>query len=270
MGIQKRSIIICADDYGLNHSVNDGIIKLVAAKRLSAVSCMTNSPIWLPAAERLKSYLNKVNVGLHFNLSHDFGNNKFKSLNSLIVECLLRRADKQWIIEELNTQLDYFEQAFGCPPDFIDGHHHVHIFPQIRQVLFDVLEARYGSDKKIWLRRVNPKLVQHDAQLKAILLRILAYNFERAATAAKYQLSGNFAGLYSLRFKADYETLMKKWLLDSEDQTLIMCHPGLYSEGQYQDESDRVRNKEYIFLQSTEFASMLAVNNIAIDKLNIS
>ncbi len=41
----KKNIILCADDYGISHSVDRAIIDLLDKNRLSAVSCMTSSNI---------------------------------------------------------------------------------------------------------------------------------------------------------------------------------------------------------------------------------
>jgi len=265
-----KSIVICADDYGLNESVNNGIRKLIIAKRLSAVSCMTNSPSWPNAASDLIPYRNSINVGLHFNLTHNFYNNKHINLIKLIIKSQFRVIDKKWIINELNAQLDNFEKYFGYIPDFIDGHHHIHVFPQIREIVFSQVNKRYGSNAKIWLRRVNPKLTNHDAKLKALLLKFLAYNFDKGANKAGFALSGDFAGLYSLTSKADYPAMMKNWLLDAKNSMLIMCHPGLGINSKDKDESMLVRDKEYHFFNSTQFTAMCDAHNISITKLNLS
>ena len=34
---------------------------------------------------------------------------------------------------EMRAQFKAFVKAFGRPPDFVDGHQHVHLFPQVRQ-----------------------------------------------------------------------------------------------------------------------------------------
>ena len=36
---------------------------------------------------------------------------------------------------EITRQFEAFAAAFGRPPDFVDGHHHVHLFPQIRDAV---------------------------------------------------------------------------------------------------------------------------------------
>src|SRR4051812_50229866 len=45
---------------------------------------------------------------------------------------LLRRLDPEIIRAELGAQLTAFKESFGRTPDFVDGHQHVQLFPQIR------------------------------------------------------------------------------------------------------------------------------------------
>lgn len=260
------SIIICADDYAEDESISHGIRELVKAYRLSAVSCMTNSPLWPTESKLLKPLHNLTDIGVHFNLTHKFIDNKYIKLEELILRSIFnyknRLIDKTWITDEFNNQLDSFESAFGCAPDFIDGHHHIHVFPVIRQIILDILTKRYkNAAKKIWLRRINPSLRHHDAPKKAMLLNMLAYEFTQAAESANFQLSGDFTGLYSLNFKAYYKSFMQQWLKTAKDNTLIMCHPSNPSNS-----SNKTRVMEYNFLISQEFLDICKSNNIKLIK----
>ncbi|MDE2277411.1 MAG: ChbG/HpnK family deacetylase, partial [Burkholderiales bacterium] len=46
-----RTLALCADDYGLAPAIDHGILGLLAAGRLSALSCLVNGAAW-PAAAR--------------------------------------------------------------------------------------------------------------------------------------------------------------------------------------------------------------------------
>ncbi|WP_240489526.1 ChbG/HpnK family deacetylase [Legionella parisiensis] len=58
--INSKTIILCADDFGLDPGVSAGILKLVRMGRLSAVSCMVNMPSFIPYAKELLD-LKKIN-----------------------------------------------------------------------------------------------------------------------------------------------------------------------------------------------------------------
>jgi predicted glycoside hydrolase/deacetylase ChbG (UPF0249 family) len=71
-------------------------------------------------------------VGLHFNLTLRFRENDFcLPLNQLILLSQLRLLPLQKIRHQLTNQIKLFEDTFQFQPDFIDGHQHVHQFPQI-------------------------------------------------------------------------------------------------------------------------------------------
>ena len=51
---------------------------------------------------------------------------------------------------EIATQLRAFIDTFGRPPDFLDGHQHVHLFPQVRDAFLKVV-AQGAPDA--WVRQ---------------------------------------------------------------------------------------------------------------------
>jgi predicted glycoside hydrolase/deacetylase ChbG (UPF0249 family) len=169
MGVQQnlKQIIMCADDYGITPAVGDGIRQLVVAQRLSAVSCISNAPGWPGEAVLLKRLHGKIDVGLHFNLTLGF-TQPAKSLSEWIRKSLTCQIDHLFVEREFSKQLDLFESAWGVTPDFIDGHHHVHIFPGIRKIIFHLLSNRYSATEVPWIRQVKPALIGHDAHLKAL------------------------------------------------------------------------------------------------------
>jgi predicted glycoside hydrolase/deacetylase ChbG (UPF0249 family) len=42
------------------------------------------------------------------------------------------------LVTEITRQVRVFAEHFGRPPDFIDGHQHVQLFPQIHDALLTV------------------------------------------------------------------------------------------------------------------------------------
>src|SRR5919112_15611 len=64
-----RSVVLCADDFGLADGVSRGIVELAAMGRLSATGAMTNMPGWRRAAADLTPLEGQIAVGLHLNLT---------------------------------------------------------------------------------------------------------------------------------------------------------------------------------------------------------
>jgi predicted glycoside hydrolase/deacetylase ChbG (UPF0249 family) len=227
---ESKTIVLCADDFGLNSGVSQGILKLVRLKRLSAVSCMVNMPDFAVHAPELLALKKQVQIGLHFNLTEgnllSIPGKPCFSLNELLIKTHLASIKLAFIAQEFKQQLEQFVQVMGCLPDFIDGHQHVHQFPRIRQVILDVYEQQlrlHGT----FIRATYPTTGTALYQLKA---KILALTGGKAlgAELRKASIPHNdyFSGIYDFSPKTDYRALFRGWLSSLSDNTLIMCHPG--------------------------------------------
>jgi predicted glycoside hydrolase/deacetylase ChbG (UPF0249 family) len=261
-----KNIIICADDYAQNEFISHAIIDLIKAERLSAVSCMTASDQWHIYGKKLLNVASKIDVGLHFDLTHFDSVSKLPFYKLLLTSCC-NRIDLRIIEQQFNDQLDKFEIIMRRAPDYIDGHQHVHILPNIRECLLHSLKRRYGNNLP-YLRQVNPKVLKSITPFKAFVLRLLASGFKSLATRQGFQLSKHFFGIYSLK-PMQYSLLFKAWLNQAPNHSLIMCHPGYIST----DSSDSIsaaRVVEFNYLASEEFLQDLKENNIRISRFKIS
>ena len=137
-----KSIILCADDYGQNQAISQAIIELIKNDRLSATSCMTNSPLWPQHATWLSPLRSRADMGLHFNLTEGVplsdrlkNAHGFMPLSKLIIRAYWRLLNAAAIEEEFIAQLEAFRAAMGAYPDFIDGHQHVQQLPIISKII---------------------------------------------------------------------------------------------------------------------------------------
>lgn len=255
-----KKIIICADDYAQNEFISRAIINLVAGGRLSAVSCMTASDQWRTQGKELLAVAEGIDVGLHFDITH-FKPVSPLSFSRLLLASYVNKIDLDVIERNLTFQLDEFEKVMGRAPDYIDGHQHVHILPNVRVRILDVLQHRYGNNPP-YLRQVNPNIFQNASPVKAAVLRLLSIGFKSLAEKRGFILSREFFGVYSLR-PTQYSSLFNTWLRQASDCSLIMCHPGFPSS----DLSDPIKNTrfaEYNYLASEQFLHDINENNIRI------
>jgi chitin disaccharide deacetylase len=219
----SRSLVLCADDFGMSAAINRAILDLIERERLSATSCMTTLPDWRVGARDLARLRPPVAIGLHLNLTEGEG---MQPLGSAMLAGLLRKFPPGRLEREIDRQLDAFEDAMGAPPDFVDGHQHVQMFPQIRDALAASLARRYPG-RPPWVRNARPPLSGHDAPLKALALRGMGTGFGRVLRRFGLKMTRRFAGLYSLRSEVDFQGLMEGWLRGLPNGTLVMCHPGV-------------------------------------------
>ncbi len=269
-GARCLSVSLCADDFGLSPGVNRGIIEALAAGRLSAVSAMTTRPSWPKGASSLRRFAASADVGLHLNLTLgsplSFMPRFAPSGHLPDIARVLKTAHKGDLPEleirrEIARQFDSFIEHFGAPPDFVDGHQHVHVLGRIRYWLFDELDARRLAGK-VWLRDCADRpsrILRRNAELKkAFSLSWLGRGFAREAAARGFSTNEGFSGFSEFDPCRDYAVDFATYLRAPGRRHLIMCHPG-YCDAELVliDPVTLTRERELSFLLSPAFAEML-------------
>jgi hypothetical protein len=229
-------IALCADDYAIAPGVDDGILSLAQSGRITAFSCLTVSPRWPKAAERIKPLFGQVDVGLHFALTQfvPLGampelapEGRLPPLGSLYLSALLRQVDVGEMEAEFVRQIDAFFSAAARAPDFLDGHHHVHQLPGVRDMVARVWKARVPGG---WVRNTATPtarvLARGVAMPRAALLAVFGRAARRTWQAAGIPTNADFAGVRDFDERQPYRDLMRRYLSGARERLLIMCHPG--------------------------------------------
>lgn len=251
-----KSIILCADDFGYNTAVSQGIINLVAKQRLSAVSCMTNMPAWENHIAALLKFRDTIDIGLHFNLLKP-------SLPQLIAVCFLRQLNNCDIETEFQTQLDIFKKSTGFLPDHIDGHQHIQQLPGISTALINVIKRNYSEKMPLVRLSSNGLYNSLKTSSKAVIVHILgASKLAKLTKQHAVPTNTSFAGFSDFNPKADYKIQFETYLKQINDHGLIMCHPGLAEPFDSQDSIAASRVNEYAFFSSDAFIELLQQNEI--------
>ena len=271
--MNQRHIIICADDYGISPAVSAAIRDLIARGRINATSVMVAAPSFDGAeAAKLRDVASKqAAVGLHVTLTAPFAplsqnfaplrHGAFLSLAATLRRAHLRALRPKLLTVEISRQFETFIAAFGRPPDFVDGHHHVHLFPQIRDA---VLRVSKEFAPGAWVRQCGQlsarrRLTDH----KALLLDGLSRRFRRLAADHGLRTNPAFAGTYTFRSDAAYARLFAAFLDPLPDGGVIMCHPGkVDAELKRLDHVTESREHEYAFFGGDAFAHLLAERGI--------
>ena len=249
-------LILCADDFAQSEAIDQAIIALIEKRRLSAVSCMTLSPYWPLAAKKLTPSIRaQASIGLHLDFTH-FG--EAIPHPKLVLLSLSRQLKQAQIKQNIHQQLDAFESALGTPPDYVDGHQHVHQLPQIREALLAVLLARY-SKQLPWLRIAKPPLADG---IKGLIIRVLGSSvLEKEAKKLGFIYSGNLLGAYGFKGTSeDYTQRFKHWLKEvklARKTPVLMCHPAIQQDGNEDDFIYPARVREFEILASDALAVTL-------------
>jgi len=249
-----KKITLCADDFALHPAVDAAVVALAQTGRLSATSCMSTSPHWPEAAQLLLPLRPAVQVGLHFNLTEGHGCTTAPSLVQVLAQAYSGQLRPARMAPILHRQLDAFEQQLGTPPDFIDGHQHVHQLPGVRTALLQVLHARYGAQMP-WVRSTLP--IRSGLNKATVLAMLGGWSLRQSLVRAGLRHHRAFAGVYGFdaATPAAYGLHMAQWLAHAADGTLLMCHPATTPvQG---DAIGTQRAVEYAYLASPEFGLLL-------------
>lgn len=275
-----RRIWLCADDYGMSPGVNRAIRELIEKRRLNATSIMVVgaaiSRVEIDGLTQTVATNPNCAIGLHATLTAPFApltmhfkpldGGQFLPLGRLLRTSLLRQLDAEIVHAELLAQIAAFRQMFGRAPDYIDGHQHAQLFPQIRDAfLTAVKEAAPGA----WIRQCgrNLPLSQRLSNPKALLLDTLSETFRRKAAHEGVAFNTGFAGAYDMVRGGDFSAAMQEFLAGLPDGGLVMCHPGYVDEILIGlDNVTHQRERELAFLNSDAFPQLLAETNVTLDR----
>lgn len=129
-----QKLIINADDYGLSHSFNKGIIELAKKGIISSLSVMIKRK-WI-AKEELKK-LKNVSLGLHLEIK------------------------KNESIKEIEAQIKKFRKKFNFLPSHLDSHYHIHLTKENLPKIIK-LAKKYQLPVRSYLLANRKTIKQHD------------------------------------------------------------------------------------------------------------
>jgi predicted glycoside hydrolase/deacetylase ChbG (UPF0249 family) len=273
-----RSITLCADDYGISRGVSRAIRDLLAGGRINATSVMVVTAAFDSAEVEALAAIRGPNdqrpaIGLHVTLTAPFkpltgdfphaDEGRFCALRDLMRRGVGRRLEIGPVAVEIAAQIDAFAKAFGRPPDFVDGHQHVQLFPQLRDAFLRTVIERAPN---AWVRQCGrPAFGRPLGNRKGLLLDILSVMFRRKARRHGLRFNPGFAGSYDFVPDADFSKLFPAFLRDLPDGGLVMCHPGFVdAELERLDSLTTLREREYAYFKSDQFTQLLAEKNVAL------
>lgn len=274
---EKAAITLCADDYGLAPGLGVAIRSLIGQGRLQATGCMTGSAYWPGEAVLLKPLEGRAQFGVHLTLTDHrplepmpslAPEGRLPSIGAMVKRAVTHRLDRAEIAAELERQVDSFEAHMGRPPDFLDGHHHVHQLPIIRDVVVDIwrrrLKPRGGWVRSCW---ENPLAIARRGidPVRATIIALLGIGLRLRLRAEGIPHNHSFRGVYDFSGKVDYAELFRIFTDAPGPGTLVMCHPGQVDDALRACEwlTDQ-REAEWRFLESDACALSLADRGITL------
>ena len=262
---------LCADDYGIAPGVSSGIRELLARGRLSATSCLVVSPHFAAAVPALRDLRHDADIGLHLALTQfqPLGpmpalapQGRLPAIGKLVILAYRRKLDPVEIGAEIDRQLDAFEKAMGRPPDYVDGHHHAHQLPGVREALLQRFQIRLPKETALRLcaEPYGAVLRRGASVLRAGVVAALGAGMQRLAMAAAIPGNRRFAGVRDFNESRTYRDLFRRFILGAPRGLAVMCHPGQPDAALAAlDPVTDARAGEYAYLAGDVFPADLAV-----------
>lgn len=237
-----KGFILCADDFAMTDGVSRAILDLLGRGKLTATGAMTNRPHWRRLAPELAAFAGRADLGLHLNLTcagplspmpRLAPAGTLPGLKEVARAAVASATARAEIASEIVRQLDAFEEALGRPPDFVDGHQHVHVLPGVRRALLDILARRYPAGA-LYVRDPADSAAAIRARGvavgKALVIAGLAAGFRRAALRRELHVNRGFSGVAPFDPQRDFGADLLRFLVAAGPLHLVMCHPGFVDE----------------------------------------
>ncbi|MBC7204061.1 MAG: ChbG/HpnK family deacetylase [Pusillimonas sp.] len=259
---KNKTLILCADDFGMNSAANAAILALAQCERLSATSCLVDGPTFERDAALLQA--TQLQTGLHLNFTDNFGQpDLVMPINQLIAAAYSCRLKTFVVKSAVARQFDRYETIMGRAPDYVDGHLHVHQLPVIRNALLAEMVSRYGRrSTRPWLRNTRFRRVRGlsaSLKLKAWIIQTLgSAALVRLAKQNGFQTNGGFLGVYGFTGgESAYAKHMQAWLGAATNGDVLMCHPECGDVA-----ANPQRCAEYRVLKGDDFGMWLVANSV--------
>ncbi|HEX4055541.1 MAG TPA: ChbG/HpnK family deacetylase [Tepidisphaeraceae bacterium] len=147
------ALVVTADDFGIGLDTSRGIIRAHLHGPVTATSLMSITGEHARASVALLANAPDLEVGLHLVLTgcgqlplvarQSSGlvgrNGRFFSNGRLWRKAFLGKLDQTAIADEISAQAELFHHLLGRPPAYVDGHHHAHQLPIVRDALLAVI-----------------------------------------------------------------------------------------------------------------------------------
>lgn len=238
-----NSLIINADDFGINEVVTKEIEKQIEQGTVSSTTVMANGAC-LEEVKHFAAIHPETSFGVHLCLS-EFDSitksealykcgltdekGRFRHYEIFRLKNLSDEKVQRAIYDELNAQIDVVS-SLGFPISHADSHHHVHTIYPLRDVFAKVLhergiqKLRLGGDFRSWRMK---------AHINKWLLRIRLNRFYREGFTTTNAFMSYREFIHSRITLRDGETIE------------LMCHPG-HPAKKYLDEMMLVESKAAI------------------------
>lgn len=253
-------LIVHADDFGLTHSINKGIVDAHQNGILTSTSIMSNGSAFDEAIE-LALAVPTLDIGVHLTLVEEsplvspakipsIVNNRGKLLTNakeVYLRYLKKQLDMEHVRAEFEAQIVKIKST-GLPISHIDGHQHLHILPNIFSIVLELAKKHNIHAIRIPKEKIQRYMLRNLTNIRRVL-ELVVLNAYASAGSTDLNCPDAFVGFYyggNLNYR-NLESVITH--LPKDGTCELMCHPGAssddakYSHWQYSwaDELDALK-----------------------------
>lgn len=270
----SRRIIINADDLGVNPQRSHGIFQSTEYGVVTSTTVVANGSDSDGAARHARE--RHLSAGLHLNLTEESSLSKRDHIHTLLdMNGMFLGREKLWaaldagtverehLEREVRAQLEWMFDHYGAPTH-VDGHHNIHLHPEVAHVLIPLLE-RYGV-RFVRIAEEEP-LPPYGYDVSEELLEDTRRINRRAHVAREIYASAgigstdHFRGL-TLRGNASLKNLRHVLVRLPEGTTELMTHPGSQTSYGTPFDLDPQRQTEFRMLTDASIPALMAERKI--------
>lgn len=273
-----KRLIVSADDFGLTHSINEGILRAVKEGIVTNINLIPTGLVADDAISIIK-YDRIEEIGVHLALTETRATTNPRLIASLadedgllpasrvefVKKFMSGRIDISHIRRELNSQMDKAAHS-GARITSLSTHEHLHMLPEIFEIVAGMARERGIR----FIRMLKKEPILPPLSLKKIFrLSVVSYftpKTEKIFTRSGLRATDNFMGLLN---SGDIEenTLLAMIANIREGTTELVTHPGFLDP----EVLDRYRfhmhcEEELYALTSPKVKKAIANRGIALSK----
>jgi hypothetical protein len=267
------TLIVTADDFGIGRKTSQGIIRAHLEGPVTATSLMSITGDHVRASIPLLEQAPNLEVGLHLVLTRcgekplmarqSSGlvdrDGEFFSNGKLWTRAFTRKLDMRGVADEIAAQTELFHKLIGRAPAYVDGHHHAHQLPIVRDALHYVMESNLlPRITRITMEPVSIRKRVGSVRLKRKAARFLGKQAAKFFSTRWVWSNDGFFGMLSRR-DVHRPFPWQKYLKHMPEEGVIewVVHPG-------EEDPTLVGRDEYAAARSAELAALTSPQGVKI------
>lgn len=245
--MRSLQLIVNADDFGISESVNNGILSAHQNGILTSTSIMANGLAFDHAVAMAKT-APSLDVGVHITLVEEQSLLDWQSIPSIAdssgkfhgnAKLFARKYFTGQIAlaevrAEIEAQIAKVINA-GINISHIDGHQHLHMLPQVFDVVVELAKKYDIPAMRIPNEQVRSYMLKDVAKVSRVIELLMLKFFCHLRKSSDISSPDSFAGFYygGRLNSANLMTILQQ--LPTTGVCEIMCHPGLPDPGNTRD-----------------------------------